>query len=135
MTNDIEDIEPLSKHVLVLASPDDSQTMDMSRRLRECDVPTTLASNFEDAQQILGESLETYGAILIPTQFDSSELASPLSKLLAVAPADTPQLVSFGQTPDKRERKKLRKLGFRIALWSPLSESQVQFQINRALNA
>jgi hypothetical protein len=129
-----DDSEPLPKQVLVLASPDEVQTTDFSRRVRECGVATTLASDFEDARRILSGARERFGAILVPTQFDARSLKTPLCELVALASPENLRLISYGPAPDKRERKKLRKLGVQLALWAPLSESQIRIQINRALN-
>jgi hypothetical protein len=132
MTDDT--FESIPTQVLVLASPDEAETVDFSRRLRECGVQTILAADFEEAEQVLRETLELVGAILVPTRFDAQTLKKRLAALASLASPQEPQLVSFGTPPDRRERKRLRKLGIRLALWEPLCESQIRFQINRALN-
>lgn len=129
-----ERTEDLQMQVLVLASADDLETMEICRRLREVGVEACIARDFANALDLLDESCEPTGAILIPSQFHANEIAEPISRLLARALPQRPQLISFGAAPKWRERRKLRKIGFRLALWSPLCEARVRTQINRAFN-
>jgi hypothetical protein len=127
--------EPITRHVLVLASPDGMATAGLTRRLREIGAPTTTVESFEEAQQLLKEARLDIGALLIPTHFEPDFLNKTLKALLSEAPPEGIEFISVGEPPDKAESKKLRKAGVKLALWNPICEAHLRFQINRALFA
>ncbi len=126
--------ESVSRCVLVLESPKGLETMDLTRRLREIGVPTATAASFEDAQQLLRDARRDVGAILIPTHYEAGSLKKALKTLLADAPSTGIGFISVGAPPAKAQRKKLRAVGIKLALWNPFCEANLRFQINRALN-
>jgi hypothetical protein len=126
--------ESSSQQVLVLESPRGLETMDLTRRLRELGTAATIATSFEEAQQLLREAGEDVGAILIPTCYETKSLKKTLQALLASGPPACISFVSVGDTPADSERKKLRRAGVKLALWNPISEANLRFQINRALH-
>jgi len=126
--------EPFSRHVLVLESPKGLETMDLTRRLREMGAPVTIAASFDEAEELLREGSEDVGAMLIPTCYDPKSLKKTLKPLLDFAPPGCVKLISVGEPPPDSDRKKLRKAGIKLALWNPITEANMRFQINRALH-
>lgn len=127
--------EPITRHVLVLASSDDMATIDLTRRLREIGAPATVIQDFEEAQRMFEEASLDIGAILIPTHFDTKALKQTLEEVVANAPPEGLGFISVGKPATKAECKNLRKAGVKLALWNPLCEAYLRFQINRALFA
>lgn len=126
--------ETTSRQVLVLESPRGLETMDLTRRLREIGVPSTITENFEEAQQLLLERRVDVGAILIPTYYESKSLKKELKKLVSASSPSGFGFVSVGESPSDSERKRLRKAGVKLALWNPVTEASLRFQINRAMH-
>ncbi len=127
-------VEPISRHVLVLESPKGLETMDLARRLREIGAPVTTAANFAEAEQLLREEQDDFGALMIPTSYEPKQLKRSLKALNFIGPSGCINLISVGDRPANAERKKLRKAGIKLALWNPISEPNLRFQINRALH-
>ena len=127
--------EPITRHVLVLMSPEEMVTADLARRLREIGAPTTIVESFEEVEQLLSKGGLDVGALLIPTHVSPGTLTEPLETLRAVAPPAGINFISVGKAATKSDCKKLRNAGVELALWSPISEADLRFQINRALFA
>jgi hypothetical protein len=127
--------EPITRHVVILTRPDDMATIDLTLRLREIGAQTTVVQDFEEAQRMLEEASLDIGAILIPTHFETKTLGRTLDEALASAPPEGLGFISVGKPPSKFECKNLRKAGVKLALWNPLCEAYLRFQINRALYA
>jgi hypothetical protein len=130
----ITGVERISRHVLVLESPKGLETMDLARRLREIGAPVTTAANFDEAEELLRADQDDFGALLIPTSYEPKQLKKALKALLSMGPPGCVNLISVGDPPSDSERKKLRKLGIKLALWNPIAEPNLRFQINRALH-
>ncbi|MFT5442420.1 MAG: hypothetical protein ACI8W3_001462 [Myxococcota bacterium] len=124
-----------NRYVVVLESPKGLETMDLSRRLRELDQPMIIATSLDEVEHLVGAQDPLIGALFIPSTFKASDLEATLKRIRSTAPAPGVGFVSVGDALDKPERKKLRKVGVKLALWNPMSEPTLRFQLNRALHA
>ncbi len=126
-------IPSLSKRfVLLIEGREQSESRSLFEGLQEMSVQTDVASSFEQAKVMLQEGQNEYGAVLIPTTAESPSCS--LKELTASAPPEVISWVSYGMTPDNRERRRLRRCGVKIALWNPVESAILRFQINHALN-
>lgn len=123
-----------TRQIMLLQSSDRAETNDLVRRLSAIGAKACVVPSFEEAQLALRENGVDYGAILIPTQFESFMLEITLRALLSDASDEGLSFVSVGPEPNRDQRKRLRKAGVRIALWNPVHDTILRFQINRALN-
>jgi hypothetical protein len=127
-------IDAISRHVMVLESPKGLETMDLTRRLREMGAPVLIAASFEEAEELLRNGDEDIGAMMIPTTYEPKQLKKSLKALLSMGPPGCVNLISVGDPPADADRKKIRKAGVKLALWNPITEPNMRFQINRALH-
>lgn len=126
--------ESIRRHTLVLESPRNLETMDLARRLREIGAPMTVVEGFDDAEAILREQELDVGAVLVPTYFEPEHVGQQHEVLCSLAPKDGLRFVSVGEAPEKKLRKRLQKAGVKLAMWNPLLDSHLRFQLNRAHN-
>ena len=122
----------IQRHTLVLESPRGLETMDLARRLRELGAPMTVVTGFAEAEEILREGELDVGAVLVPTHYEATEVGRQLDLLCGLAPKDGLRFVSVGEPPEKAGRKRLRKAGVKLAMWNPLIEAHLRFQLTRA---
>ncbi|MDP6978852.1 MAG: PilZ domain-containing protein [Myxococcota bacterium] len=125
-------VDKIQRHTLVLESPRGLETMDLARRLRELGAPMTVLPDFEAAEEVLREEDLDVGAILVPTPYEPDVVGRHLDLLCGLAPKDGLRFISVGESPDKGHRKRLRKVGVKLAMWNPLQEAHLRFQLNRA---
>lgn len=126
--------EPVSRHVLLLASPDTSDTEELTRCLNEIGAPASTISTLEEGREILSEARLDVCALLIQTGFDGEISKRKLKGLLTDAAPAGLGFISVGEPPSEPDRKKIRKAGVRLALWNPICEATLRFQIHRAIN-
>ncbi len=124
--------DSIRRHTLILESSHGLETMDLARRLRELGAPATVVRDFEDAEAVLREEDLDVGAVLVPTHCEPEDLRRRLDLLRGLAPKDGLRLISVGDTPEKAHRKRLRKAGVKLAMWNPLHEANLRFQLHRA---
>ncbi len=124
----------IRRHTLILESPRGLDTVDLARRLRELGAPMTVVSGFAEAEEVLREAELDIGAVMVPSLYDPEEVGRQLDVLCGLAPKDGLRFISIGESPDKAGRKRLRKAGVKLALWHPMVEAHLRFQLNRAHN-
>ncbi len=124
--------ESFARHTLILESPKSLETMDLARRLREVNAPMSVMRDFEEAAEVLREGDLDVGAILVPTHLEPGVVRVQMAALCDFAPKDGMRFISVGEEPDKATRKSLRKAGVKLAMWNPLLEPNLRFQLNRA---
>ena len=86
---------------------------------------------FEAAEAALECAEDPIHCTLIPTEFADRGLKRGLKNLRKRGVRAGLHLVAVGPEPDRSTRKRLRSAGIHYALWEPLEESTLRFQLNR----
>jgi len=105
----------------------------MAQRLRLLGISAVRAKTGAEARTALVDPRAAVGVLLIPPDLPTLDLERALRALRTLpGGAQLPLLVS-GPRPDAASRARLREAGVSLALWEPLDDHVVRFQVNRAL--
>jgi hypothetical protein len=105
----------------------------VAQRLRLLGIAALRAKTAAEARAALADPRAAIGAVLIPPDPPTLDLPRAL-RVLTRAPDGgvLPPLVC-GPRPDPEARVRLREAGAELALWEPLDDHTLRFQVNRAL--
>ena len=120
-------------HILLVESSDGASDK-LAGRVRALGLEPVLVANLGEACVILEEGPLYITAALLPTSLPSRELKAAVKQLRKVGPASGIVMVSYGEAPTRDERKRLRSGGLSLALWDPIDDGTLRFQLNRALD-
>jgi len=102
-------------------------------RIRRLGLRVVRGKTTDAAQDILGDQRFSVGAIVIPPDVPASDLGRALEALQVQDPdRPLPVLVS-GEKPDGDACDQLRSAGVDLALFEPVDDHTLRFQLNRAL--
>ncbi|MBW2274827.1 MAG: PilZ domain-containing protein [Deltaproteobacteria bacterium] len=124
-----------AEHVILLAGSNPQHAEELAGRVGAMEAVPVVVPGIDDAIALLRENQVDFGALMVPTHFDAKGLKKRLKPLIAEASPDGLALVSVGPPPAKDQRRQLRGAGFKLALWDPIDDGILRFQLNRALNA
>lgn len=120
------------KPVLLVSSS--HRGSEMASRLQMLGVTPLLASDWTEAEGILTDAQGRVAAGLIDLDAVGDGLKAAIKSLRRRASSRGILFVAFGPAPERDVRKALRSAGVTLALWEPIDEGVLRFQINRALN-
>jgi hypothetical protein len=100
------------------------------RRLGYAVLPTKTPDQTERLLRTRGTGIV---AAVIPVDLPAFDLRAALRFLRRLAPSRELMFVAAGHRPDREGRKLLRGAGVELALWEPLDDHALRFQMNRAL--
>jgi hypothetical protein len=106
----------------------------LAERVRQLGFRTLRARALEDALALAAERDLHFGAVLLDPRIDLSGFAEKVHHLEIRAAGDELVCIAAGEAPDERHRKALRTAGVHLALWSPIGQHALRFQLNRALS-
>jgi len=75
----------------------------------------------------------TRAAVVALAGADPERLGPAVAALRALAPGRTLRVLGWGPEPDVPTRRRLRRAGVELALFEPLTDRDLRFQVNRAL--
>ncbi len=104
----------------------------LGSRLRRLGYPILLAKTPDQAELLLRIRREL-SAALIPVTLPAFDLGSALRFLRKYEPTGELTFVAVGSKPDREGCSLLRKAGVELALWEPMDDHALRFQMNRAL--
>jgi len=102
-------------------------------RLRRMGYRALRAKTPEEAFALVEEPRHCVGAALIPPDVAVANLRSALESLAARAPGGRLGFVLTGPCPPEEVLAEMREAGVKLALWEPLDDARLRFQVNRAL--
>jgi hypothetical protein len=97
-------------------------------------VPVSCAT-FEAAEQALEQADEPIRCAVVPTSLADRGLRRSLKPVRRAGARGGLQLAAFGPEPERSARRLLRAAGVRYALWEPVEEATLRFQLNRLTRA
>jgi hypothetical protein len=105
----------------------------VAQRLRLLGIPALRAKTAAEARAALGDPRAALGAVLIPPDPPALDLPRALRALSRAADGSALPLLVCGPRPEPEARARLREAGAELALWDPLDDHTLRFQVNRAL--
>jgi CheY-like chemotaxis protein len=123
---------PIEPTVLVIDGSDAPRAA-LTHRIRKMGYRAMRAKTPEEAFQIVEEHRHQVTAALIPPDLAVADLGGALESLAARAPQGRLSYVLTGACPSGDALAELRAAGLRLALWEPIDDARLRFQVNRAL--
>jgi response regulator RpfG family c-di-GMP phosphodiesterase len=123
---------PLEPTILVLDGSDAPRAA-LTQRLRRMGYRALRAKTPEEAFALVEEPRHRVAAALIPPELAVADLASALASLSARSPFGRLAYVVAGNCPPEETLVELRRAGLQLALWEPIDDARLRFQVNRAL--
>ena len=106
-----------------------------AQRLRLLGIPALRAKTGAEARAALVDPRAAVGAVLIPPDPPTLDLRKALRALSTLPDGTHLALLVCGPRPDAAGRARLREAGATLALWEPLDDHALRFQVNRAFAA
>ena len=107
----------------------------LAMRLAQLGFHALRAKTAEQAFETLQDPRYAVGAVLLPEDLPVFDLDRALEAFRGSDDDRTPTLVACGVRPDIDRRNRLRTAGADLALWNPVDDHTLRFQLNRALAA
>ena len=104
-----------------------------AQRLRLLGIPALRAKTGAEARAALVDPRAAIGAVLIPPDPPTLDLPRALRALSTLPDGTQLPLLVCGPCPELAARERLRDAGAKLALWEPLDDHALRFQVNRAL--
>jgi hypothetical protein len=105
----------------------------VARRLAALGIHVVRAKTPRDASELLRDPRFLLGAAVIPTDLPLPDVTDLLHALRAGGRSGALPMLACGTRPDPTSRERLRRAGIEQALWFPLDDHLLRFQVNRAL--
>jgi CheY-like chemotaxis protein len=105
----------------------------VARRLTGLGFHVVRAKTPCEARDLLRDPRFLLGAVVIPADLPVPHLAEALHALRAGGRLGALPMLACGARPDPTARDRLRRAGVQQALWFPLDDHLLRFQLNRAL--
>jgi len=102
-------------------------------RLRRMGYRAMRAKTPEQAFALVEEARHCVAAALIPPDLAVANLRAALDSMSARAPGGAIGWVLTGPCPNEDVLSEMRDAGVKLALWEPLDDARLRFQVNRAL--
>jgi hypothetical protein len=105
----------------------------LGRRLRGLGCEVLGSKTPDHAERVLRSRGDGIGAVVMPVDLPTFDLRSALRFLRRLEPTGELTFMATGRRPDDEGRRLLRQAGVELALWEPLDDHALRFQVNRAL--
>jgi CheY-like chemotaxis protein len=105
----------------------------VAQRLRLLGIAALRAKTAAEAHTALADPRAAIGAVLIPPDPPALDLPRALRALTKAPDGGVLPLLVCGPRPEPEARARLREAGAELALWEPLDDHTLRFQVNRAL--
>lgn len=106
---------------------------DLAARLRALGYRTVRAKSVEEGLSVLSDPRFVVGSALIPPDLPALDLERALHAFRSAQPDAVLPLLAVGRRPDADHRARMRRAGVEWALWRPIDDHTLRFQVNRAL--
>ena len=102
-------------------------------RLRRMGYRALRAKTPEEAFALVEEARHCVEAALIPPDLAVANLRAALESLSSRSPSGRLGFVLVGSCPAPEALTEMREAGVKLALWEPIDDARLRFQVNRAL--
>jgi DNA-binding response OmpR family regulator len=107
---------------------------DLSARLRGLGYRVLRIKTVDEGLLRLAERRGEVASVLLPPDLPTLDLEQAVCALRVPARGAPLPLIVVGRKPAEEERVRLRRTGIEWALWRPIEDASLRFQINRALS-
>jgi len=108
---------------------------ELATRARRVGFRVLRAKTPEDAREALRDRRHAIGAVVIPPDLGAPDLALALEGFRELASDDSLSVLVAGPRPSPEACARLRAAGAELALFDPLDDHTLRFQLNRAVGA
>ncbi len=122
-----------SRNDLLLIDAGGLQMDVLAARLRRLGYRAIWAKTSMEAYDALGDARYRIGAALIPPDLPTTDLRRALARFREVSGNPDLGFAVAGPRPGLKSRRRLQDAGVAFALWEPLDQHTLRFQVNRAL--
>ena len=105
----------------------------LAARLRRQGFAVLPSKTPDHAERLLRQRGSAVAAVVIPVDLPTFDLGAALRFLRRLEPSGELTFVASGHRPDSEDRELLRDAGIELALWGPVDDHTLRFQMNRAL--
>jgi len=116
--------------VLALGDPD-GRFAELTQRIRALGFTTVRAKTPRDAVAAAEERRHRYRVALVESDVPALDLRAALESLRRHPSADHLRILVVGPRPERGEIERLRTAGIERALWEPIAEHALRFELNR----
>ena len=106
---------------------------DLTARVRRVGFRVLRAKTPEDGREVLRESRHAVGALVLPSDFSAPDLGLALRAFRELSRDSSLPILVAGPRPAEEDGARLRSAGAELALFEPLDDHTLRFQLNRAL--
>lgn len=124
---------PIEPTILVIDGSDAPRAA-LTQRIRKMGYRAMRAKTPEEAFAIVEEHRHQVQVALIPPDLAVADLRAALESLASRAPKGRLSYLVAGACPNEDALTELREAGLRLALWEPIDDARLRFQVNRALS-
>lgn len=122
----------MSKRIILLDAGS-AGIRELGIRIREMGYRLLPTKTPDQAERLLVDHGSEIGAMVIPVDLPAFDLGAALRFLRRLEPTGELTFVAAGCCADADGRRLLRSAGVELALWNPVDDHTLRFQINRAL--
>jgi hypothetical protein len=108
---------------------------ELATRARRVGFRVLRAKTPEDAREALRDRRHAIGALVIPPDLGAPSLALALQAFRDLSPEASLAVLVAGPRPSPGECERLRAAGAELALFDPLDDHTLRFQLNRAVGS
>jgi CheY-like chemotaxis protein len=105
----------------------------LAMRLAQLGFHALRAKTAEQALETLADERYDVGVVVLPDDLPVFDLDRALAAFRGSAVLEAPNLIVTGACPDADRRNRLRRAGVDLALWNPVDDHTLRFQLNAAL--
>lgn len=120
------------KDILLVGTGGQAMQLLMTR-LRRLGYRVVPVKSPEQAHLMLRVASQAIGAVVIPTDLPAVDLQGAIRFMRSVGGGSELPFLAAGRVASLEERRRLREAGVDLALWDPIDQHTLRFQINRAL--
>lgn len=106
----------------------------LAERCRRLGYRAVRATTPDDAIRLSEERGFRFGAALLRPDWTVRDIASALEELRTRCRSPHMAAIATGTAPDRRGRERMRRCGVALALWEPIGDHALRFQLNRAMS-
>ena len=107
---------------------------DLTERLRRLGHRTLRAASFDEASELAERRHLRFSAVLLDPAIQSRELGLAVNRFRQQTHSASLVYLAAGPPPESILRGRLREAGVELAVWDPVSDHDLRFQLNRAVS-
>jgi hypothetical protein len=127
-------VEELDNSRVVAVLGRDPSFEDLTERLRRLGHRTLQAATFDEASELAARDQLRFSAVLLDPAIQSRELGLAVNRFRQQTRSASLVYLAAGPPPEPVLRGRLREAGVELAVWDPVSDHDLRFQLNRAVS-